>query len=72
MDSLKNTQTIGISPGVRGKEILHRTAIPHRVDAVGAVRTIMAVLLLDSLLEVSYRVRSQRSRVRGRTVTLSD
>lgn len=65
-------QTIGISPGVRGKIILHSPAIPHGVDGVGAVGAVMAVLLLDSLLEVSYRVKSQRSRVRGRTVTLSD
>lgn len=68
----KSHRTVGISPGVRGKVILHSSAIPHRVDGVGAVRTVMVVLLLDSLLVVDYRVKGQRSRVRGRTVTLSD
>lgn len=61
-----------VSPCVGGKVILHSSAIPHRVDAAEGVRPVMAVLLLDSLLEVSYRIRSQRSGVRGRTVTLND
>lgn len=64
LDSSQDTQIIGFSPGVRGKVILHSPAIPHRVDAIGAVGAVVAVLLLDW-------VKSQRTSVRGRTVTLS-
>lgn len=65
-------QRDGFSPGIRGKVILDSPAIPHTVDGVGGVRTVMTVFPLDFLLEVSYRVKSQRSRVRGHIVTLSD
>lgn len=71
IDTLQVTQMIGFSPGVRGKVILHSPAIPHRADAIGAVRAVVAVLLLDSLLVETYRVKSQRTSVRGRTVALS-
>lgn len=52
------THTVDFSPGIRGKVILHRSSIPHSADAIGAVWTVIAVLFQDSLLEVSWRVKS--------------
>lgn len=68
---LPTKQTAVSSPGIRRKVILHRPAIPHRIDGIGAVRSVMTVHLLDSLLEVTYKDKGYRSRISGHTNTNS-
>lgn len=54
------------SPCIRGKVILNSLAIPHWADAV----IIIAVLLLDSFLEVTCRVRVTLSYLRNQHVEI--
>jgi hypothetical protein len=61
------THTSPPSPCIRGKEILHGLAVPHRE---GALRSVMAVLLLHISFEEGCRVRGQRLQNEGTQMLL--